>query len=233
MAFRDGMVTDILLVEDNAELANLIADFLKRDGYRTETKGSAEEALHFLESHRVKLILLDIMLPGMDGFGFCASVRKRSNVPIIIISARLEKEDKLNGFVQGADDYIEKPIDIDILSMKISALMRRNYDLKKENTLLLSGALSIDKEAKRVFLHEKELTMTGKEYELLLLLVENQGRTLSKEYLFNQIWGVDSFSENQTLTVHIKMLRDKIEESPDRPERIKTVWGVGYRYEEN
>ena len=233
MAFGDGMVTDILLVEDNAELANLIADFLKRDGYRTETKESAEEALHFLESHRVKLILLDIMLPGMDGFGFCAAVRKSSNVPIIIISARVEKEDKLNGFAQGADDYIEKPIDIDILSMKISALMRRNYDLKKENTLLLSGALSIDKEAKRVFLHEKELTMTGKEYELLLLLVENQGRTLSKEYLFNQIWGVDSFSENQTLTVHIKMLRDKIEESPGRPERIKTVWGVGYRYEEN
>lgn len=233
MAIGDGMVTDILLVEDNAELANLIADFLKRDGYRTETKESAEEALHFLESHRVKLILLDIMLPGMDGFGFCAAVRKNSNVPIIIISARVEKEDKLNGFAQGADDYIEKPIDIDILSMKISALMRRNYDLKKENTLLLSGALSIDKEAKRVFLHEKELTMTGKEYELLLLLVENQGRTLSKEYLFNQIWGVDSFSENQTLTVHIKMLRDKIEESPGRPERIKTVWGVGYRYEEN
>ena len=233
MAFRDGMVTDILLVEDNIELANLIADFLKRDGYRTETKESAEEALHFLESHRVKLILLDVMLPGMDGFGFCASVRKSSNVPIIIISARVEKEDKLNGFVQGADDYIEKPVDIDILSMKISALMRRNYDLKKENTLLLSGALSIDKEAKRVFLREKELTMTGKEYELLLLLVENQGRTLSKEYLFNQIWGVDSFSENQTLTVHIKMLRNKIEESPGRPERIKTVWGVGYRYEEN
>ena len=233
MAFGDGMVTDILLIEDHAELANLIADFLKRDGYRTETKESAEEALHFLESHRAKLILLDIMLPGMDGFGFCAAVRKSSNVPIIIISARVEKEDKLNGFAQGADDYIEKPVDIDILSMKISALMRRNYDLKKENTLLLSGALSIDKEAKRVFLHEKELPMPGKEYELLLLLVENQGRTLSKEYLFNQIWGVDSFSENQTLTVHIKMLRDKIEESPGRPERIKTVWGVGYRYEEN
>ena len=233
MAFGDGMVTDILLVEDNTELANLIADFLKREGCLIETKESAEEALYFLESHRVKLILLDVMLPGMDGFGFCANVRKSSNVPIIIISARVEKEDKLNGFAQGADDYIEKPVDIDILSMKISALMRRNYDLKKENTLLLSGALSIDKEARRVFLHEKELTMTGKEYELLLLLVENQGRTLSKEYLFNQIWGVDSFSENQTLTVHIKMLRDKIEESPGRPERIKTVWGVGYRYEEN
>lgn len=226
-------VTDILLIEDNVELVNLITVFLKRDGYRIETKESAEEALAFLESHSVKLILLDVMLPGMDGFGFCAIVRKSSNVPIIIISARVDKEDKMNGFAQGADDYIEKPVDIDILTMKISALMRRNYDLKKENALLLSGALSIDKEARRVFLHGKEVTMTGKEYELLLLLVENQGRTLSKEYLFNQIWGVDSFSENQTLTVHIKMLRDKIEESPGKPERIKTVWGVGYRYEEN
>lgn len=226
------MVTDILLVEDNRKLAELITVFLKRDGYLVETKESGEEALQFLDGHSVKMILLDVMLPGMDGFGFCAAVRQNSSVPIIMMSARVEKEDKMNGFRQGVDDYVEKPVDIDILSAKIGALMRRNYELKKENALLVSGGLSIDKDAKRVFLREKELTMTVKEYELLLLLVENQGRTLSKEYLFDQIWGAGSFSENQTLTVHIKMLRDKIEENPGRPERIKTVWGVGYRYEE-
>ncbi|MDE7342333.1 MAG: response regulator transcription factor [Lachnospiraceae bacterium] len=226
------MVTDILLVEDNRELAELITVFLKRDGYLVETKASGEEALAFLAGHSVKMILLDVMLPGMDGFGFCAAVRQSSGVPVIMMSARVEKEDKMNGFLQGADDYVEKPVDIDILSAKIGALMRRNYELKKENALLVSGDLSIDKDAKRVFLREKELTMTVKEYELLLLLVENQGRTLRKEYLFNQVWGEDSFSENQTLTVHIKMLRDKIEENPGKPERIKTVWGVGYRYEE-
>lgn len=227
------MVTDILLVEDNRELAELITAFLRREGYRSEILESGEEALRYIGSHKVGLILLDVMLPGMDGFGFCATVRKRSNVPIIIMSARAEKEDKMNGYAQGADDYVEKPVDIDILSAKIGALMRRNYDAGKENKLLLSGGITVDKDAKRVFLREKELTMTVKEYELLLLFIENQGRTLSKEYLFNQIWGADSFSENQTLTVHIKMLRDKIEEEPRKPQRIKTVWGVGYRYEEN
>lgn len=179
------------------------------------------------------MILLDVMLPGMDGFGFCAAVRRRSNVPILIMSAKADKEDKMNGFAQGADDYVEKPVDIDILRAKIGALMRRNYDLKQENTLIHSGAISIDKDARQAFFHEKELVLTGKEYELLLLLVENPGRTLSKEYLFHRIWGADSFSENQTLTVHIKTLRDKIEEEPRKPLRIRTVWGVGYRYEEN
>lgn len=232
MAFGNGMV-DILLVEDNKELAELIRAFLSRDGYAVEVKESGEAALLFLKDTRVKMILLDVMLPGMDGFGFCAAVRKVSNTPIMIISARVDKEDKMNGFAQGADDYVEKPVDIDILRAKIGALMRRNYDLKKENTLIHSGAISVDKDAKQVFFHGKELTLTVKEYELLLLLVENPGKTLSKEYLFDQVWGADSFSENQTLTVHIKMLRDKIEEEPKKPKRITTVWGVGYRYEEN
>lgn len=227
------MVTDILLIEDNEELAALIRTFLKRDGYSVKIRTSAEAAFDFLKENKVKLILLDIMLPEADGFGFCAGLRKESNVPVIIMSARVDKEDKMNGFALGADDYLEKPVDMDILLAKIAALMRRNYELKKDSAVLISGALSIDKDAKRVCLHEKELTLTVKEYELLLLLVKNPGRTLSKEYLFAQIWGIDSFSENQTLTVHVKMLRDKIEDDPGKPKRIKTVWGIGYRYEEN
>lgn len=227
------MMVDILLIEDNTELAELIGTFLERAGYTVSVQKSGEEAALFLEIHKAKMILLDIMLPGMDGFAFCASIRKKSNVPVMIMSARVDKEDKINGFAQGADDYIEKPVDIDILLAKIGALMKRNYDLKQENKLLHSGAVLIDKDAKQVFFHEKELFLTGKEYELLLLFVENPGKTLNKEYLFGQIWGADSFSENQTLTVHVKMLRDKIEEEPGKPKRIKTVWGVGYRYEEN
>lgn len=155
MAFGDGMVTDILLVEDNRELAELITVFLKRDGYLVETKASGEEALAFLAGHSVKMILLDVMLPGMDGFGFCAAIRQSSSVPVIMMSARVDKEDKMNGFLQGADDYVEKPVDIDILSAKIGALMRRNYTLKQENALLIAGGLSIDKDAKRVFCGEK------------------------------------------------------------------------------
>lgn len=226
------MVTDILLLEDNGELADLIGLFLKREGYSVKICESAEEAMDFLKDNRAKLILLDICLPGMDGFAFLAELRIASNTPVIIMSARVEKEDKMNGFAQGADDYVEKPVDMDILLARVGALMRRNYDLRQGNTLIHSGALSIDREARQVFFGGKELFLTGKEYELLLLLAQNPGKTLRKEYLFNRIWGAESFSENQTLTVHIKMLRDKIEEEPKKPKRIVTVWGVGYKYEE-
>lgn len=224
------MVADILLVEDHVELNALMGAFLERDGYEVKSVFSGEEALQFLKENKAKLMILDVMLPGADGFAVCASVRENSNIPVIFLSARVNKEDKMNGFLQGADDYIEKPVDMDILSAKVKALMYRNYSLKKENTVIYSGNLSIDKEAKQVFLNKQEIAVTVKEFELLLLLIENPGKTLSKEYLFNEIWGMDSFSENQTLTVHIKMLRDKIEENPKQPRRIQTVWGIGYKY---
>lgn len=225
-------MVDVLLVEDYEELNELIRLFLEREGYSVKGVFSGEEALAFLEENKAKLVILDVSLPQMDGFAVCAALREKSNIPVIFLSARVGKEDKINGFLQGADDYVDKPVDMDILCAKVTALMRRNYDLKQENTVVHSGAITIDKEAKQVFLDKKEIAVTVKEYELLLLLVENPGKTLNKEYLFNQIWGMDSFSENQTLTVHIKMLRDKIEENPKDPQRIKTVWGVGYKYEE-
>jgi len=225
-------MTDILLVEDHEELNELIQIFLKKDGYLTKGVFSGEEALEYLKKEKVKLVILDVSLPEMDGYAVCASIRENSNVPILFLSARVDKEDKMNGFLQGADDYVEKPVDMDLLCAKVKALMRRNYSLKQENTVIHSGALSIDKEAKQVFLNNREIALTVKEYELLVLLAENPGKTLNKQYLFNQIWGMDSFSENQTLTVHIKMLRDKIEEEPKKPKRIQTVWGIGYKYEE-
>ena len=225
-------MTDILLVEDHKELNELIRVFLRREGYSVKGVFSGEDALAYLIGNKAKLIVLDVSLPKMDGFAVCARIREKSNTPILFLSARVDKEDKMNGFIQGADDYVEKPVDMDILSAKIKALLRREYSLKRENTLIHSGGLSIDKEAQRVFLDHKQITLTVKEYELLLLFVENPGKTLRKEYLFDRIWGVDSFSENQTLTVHVKTLRDKIEEEPRKPRRIQTVWGVGYRYEE-
>lgn len=225
-------MTDILLVEDHEELNQLMRIFLEKDGYSVISALSGEDALACLVTETVKLIILDVALPGMDGFAVCADVRKRSNTPILFLSARVDKEDKMNGFLQGADDYVEKPVDMDLLSARVKALMRRSYDLKQQNTVIHSGAISIDKEARQAFLAGRELVLTGKEYELLVLLAENPGRTLKKEYLFAKIWGEDSFSEEQTLTVHVKMLRDKIEEDPRKPRRIVTVWGTGYRYEE-
>lgn len=225
-------MTDILLVEDQQELNILMCTFLERAGYQVKGVFSGEAALQFFMEEKAKLVILDVMLPEMDGFAVCSVIREQSSVPILFLSARVEKEAQMNGFMVGADDYVEKPVDMDILLAKVTALMKRNYDLKQKNILLHSGNISIDKEKRQVFLNQKEISLTIKEYELLLLLVENPGKTLHKDFLFDKIWGMDSFSENQTLTVHIKTLRDKIEEDSKHPKRILTVWGVGYKYEE-
>ena len=178
------------------------------------------------------MVLLDITLPGIDGFTVCKEVRKTGSVPILIISARIGKEDKLNGFRLGADDYIEKPVDPDLLIAKMDSLFARTYGVLTEKEILHSGNITIDKSARKVYKNEIPIELNVKEYELFLLLAQNPGKTLDKDFLFNRIWGADSFSENQTLTVHIKMLRNKIEDNPKKPVRIKTVWGVGYYYEE-
>lgn len=225
-------MADILLIEDNRELSELLTVFLEKDGYCVTVFNTGEEAAAYLEEEKVKLVLLDIMLPGMDGFAVCSAIRRISDVPVIILSARTDKEDKMNGFLLGADDYVEKPVDPDILRAKVGALMRRSYEWKQHSRMLYSGALSVDTDRYQAFLHKEQISLTQKEFELLLLFLKNPGKTLSKEFLFAKIWGMDSFSENQTLTVHIKTLRDKIEENPREPRRIRTVWGVGYQYEE-
>ncbi len=226
------MMIDILLVEDEEELAGLLRIYMEKAGYRVQWAMSGEEALDCLRKDSVRMLLLDIMLPGMDGFAVCREVRKTGSVLILIISARVGKEDQLNGFRLGADDYIEKPVDPDLLVAKISSLFARAYGASVEKDMLYSGSLTIDKSARRVYKNKIPIDLNVKEYELLLLLAENPGKTLDKDFLFNRIWGEDSFSENQTLTVHIKMLRNKIEEEPKKPTRIRTVWGVGYCYEE-
>lgn len=172
--------------------------------------------------------MLDIMLPNMDGFAVCKKIREQSNAPIIIVSAKVEKEDKLNGLILGADDYIEKPYDIDLLLAKISGIFKRRY----EQSIISLGSIKIDKVRRIAYKNDEEVKMTAKEFELLLILAENCGKTLSKDVLFNKVWGFDSFSEPQTLTVHIKWLREKLEEDVKNPHRILTVWGVGYRFEE-
>lgn len=218
---------DILVVEDNTEMATLLCDFLKAEGYSVQCCADGESALTTFESEGARLVILDIMLPGLDGFAVCRKIREKVNTPIIIVSAKTEKDDKLNGLILGADDYIEKPYDIDILLAKIKGIFTRRY----QTEVLSDGFLKIDKSKRIAFRRNMPLDLTQKEFDLLLLLVENTGKTLSKDYLFNQIWGFDSFSEPQTLTVHIKWLRQKIEANPKKPEHIVTVWGVGYRYE--
>lgn len=220
-------MTDILIVEDNKELTNLLCDFLRAENYIVSVAETGEKALSLYERYGAKLLILDIMLPGMDGFAVCKKIREESNTPILIVSAKTDKEDKLNGLVLGADDYIEKPYDIDIILAKIDGIFKRRYALDE----ITDGNLRINKASRTVYKNDTPLELTAKEYELLLLLLENRGKALSKEYLFHQIWGSDSFSEQQTLTVHIKWLRQKIEDDPKNPKKILTVWGVGYKYE--
>ena len=217
---------DILICEDNPDLSQLLCDFLRAEGYTVSCADSGEKALTLFEKYGARLLLLDIMLPGMDGFAVCERVRKQSDVPIFILSAKTEKNDKLNGLITGADDYLEKPYDIDLLIAKIAGLFRRRYSLDE----LKSGDMVLNRAEKSVTLKGNPLEMTAKEFDLLLLLTENTGKTLTKEYIFSYIWGSDSESEQQTLTVHIKRLREKIEPDPKKPTHIQTVWGVGYKY---
>ncbi len=219
-------MTDVLIVEDNKELADLLCDFLRAENYTVSVAATGEKALALYEKYGAKLVVLDIMLPGIDGFAVCRKIREDSNTPILVVSAKTEKEDKLNGLTLGADDYIEKPYDIDILLAKIDGIFKRRYAVDE----MIDGNLKINKESRTVYKNDNVIDMTSKEYDLLLHMLENKGKALSKEYLFNQVWGSDSFSEQQTLTVHIKWLREKIEENPKKPERIQTVWGVGYKF---
>jgi DNA-binding response OmpR family regulator len=220
-------MADIIVVEDDKEIGELLMDFLVAEGYDTYLAPTGEEALDVYEDEGAKLIILDIMLPGMDGLAVLSSIREMGNAPVIIVSAKNAKEDKLDGLNLGADDYVEKPYDIDILLAKIKGIFQRRYS--SDN--LIDGNITIDKTAHKIYLEGNEVGVTVKEYELLVYLMENKGKVIKKEDLFNAIWGFDSESEPQTLTVHIKFLREKFEEDPKNPKRILTVWGVGYRFE--
>lgn len=219
-------MTDILIVEDNRELAHLLCDFLREEHYTVSIADNGEKALTLYEKYGARLIILDILLPGIDGFAVCQKIREQENTPILIVSAKAEKSDKLQGLKLGADDYIEKPYDIDIMLEKIRGIFKRRYSLDE----IQDGDLRINKIHRTVYKKEQLLEMTAKEFDLLVMLMENKGRTLNKDYIFNRIWGSDSCSEPQTLTVHIKRLRQKIENDPKNPEKILTIWGTGYKY---
>ena len=218
---------DIIICEDNKEIGDLLSAFLKKENYTVAIAPTGERALELFEKYGAKLLVLDIMLPGIDGFSVCSKIRETSNTHIIIASARSDKDSKLEGLSLGADDYIEKPYDIDILLAKIRGIFKRKYAIEE----VIDGDLRLNTMKRTATLAGKPLVMTEKEFALLQMLIENKNTTLKKEYIFNKIWGSDSDSEIQTLTVHIKWLREKIEEDPKNPKHIITVWGTGYRYE--
>lgn len=224
---RRNFMLDILIVEDNKEIATILCDFLRKENYVVSIAESGEKAMKLFDAYGAKLVILDLMLEGMDGFAVCSKIRETSNAHILIASAKNGKEDKLKGLNLGADDYIEKPYDIDILLAKIKGIFKRKYAIEEmvEDNLILNTVTHTLK------VNGEQVDVTEKEFELLKLLIENKNITLKKEYVFNTVWGSDSDTELQTVTVHIKWLREKIEEDPKHPVHIKTEWGVGYRFE--
>ncbi|MCR5617311.1 MAG: response regulator transcription factor [Clostridiales bacterium] len=219
---------DIIIVEDNKEIGNLLCDFLRKENYTVSLAETGRKALDLYAKYGAKLMVLDIMLPGeIDGFTVCSRIREDSNTHILIASAKTDKESKLKGLDLGADDYIEKPYDIDILLAKIRGIFRRKFSQEE----ITEGDLRLNCATKTLTRGDGKIDVTTKEFDLLKLLIENKGVTLKKAYIFSTIWGSDSDSEMQTLTVHIKWLREKIEKDPKNPSHILTVWGVGYRFE--
>ena len=219
-------MTDILIVEDDKELADLLTDFLREEGYVVSSVNSGERAVHLFERYGARLVVLDINLPDMNGFAICSKLRENTDTPILIVSSRTGREDKLNGYELGADDYIEKPYDIDVLIAKIKGIFKRRY----QHDILSADGVTLNLADKTAVIDGKPVELPAKEFDLLALLIENQGKALKKSYLFGTVWGSDSDSELQTLHVHINRIRQKLGDDPKNAKRLLTIWGVGYKF---
>ncbi|ALX49182.1 response regulator transcription factor [Lentibacillus amyloliquefaciens] len=223
----------ILIIEDELSIAELERDYLEVNGFSSDIATTGEEGLQMAESNTYHLILLDLMLPGVDGFELCEQLRKTFDIPILMITARKEDIDKIRGFDRGADDYIVKPFNPNELVARVKAHLNRYERLvtrnSESNTIHVEG-LFIDRDSRRVFVNDVEKTFTVKEFDLLVFLATNPNKVFSKNHLFERIWGIDSMGDLTTVTVHIRKIREKIEPIPSNPKYIETIWGVGYRF---
>ena len=217
---------DILIIEDNEELGKLVSDFLKREELSTVLCSDAEKGLEMLEREQFRLVLLDVMLPGKNGFETCRIIRRDSSMPVLMMSARTDDGSKITGYDTGADDYIEKPFSIPVLTAKIKSLLRRT--VQPEQNTLSSHGITLNLSSRKVLIGGEDAGITGKSFDVLHALMKHEGEIMNKNRLFDEIWGSDCFSEPSTLNVHIRWLREKLEEDPKNPVLIRTVWRVGY-----
>lgn len=224
----------ILVVDDEKLLVKGIKYNLEQEGYQVITAFDGEEALRLAHDESVSLIMLDIMLPKMDGLTVCRNIRTFSNVPIIMLTAKNEDIDKILGLEYGADDYITKPFNIREVTSRIKAILRRVNQTPKENeSTYVAGDISLDYNFRRATVKDRVIELTGKEFELLELFVRNPGKVYTRENLLDIAWGFDYLGDVRTVDVHIRRLREKIEQKPAEPEYIKTKWGVGYYYKKD
>lgn len=225
----------ILIIEDEESIAELERDYLEINDFYVEIESRGDSGIKRALHGDYDLVILDVMLPGMNGFEVCRLLRAKKNIPVLLVSAKKEDIDKIRGLGLGADDYITKPFSPGELVARVKAHLSRYERLTesaepKRDDLKIRG-LVIDTYARRVYVNGKEVTLTAKEYALLLFLASNPDRVFSKDELFEKVWGLDSMGDLATLTVHIRKIREKIEADPANPQYIKTIWGVGYRFE--
>ncbi len=227
-------MSKILIIEDEVSIADLEKDYLELSGFEVETENEGDRGLERALSEKFDLFILDLMLPKTDGFEICKQIRAEKNTPIILVSAKKDDIDKIRGLGLGADDYITKPFSPSELVARVKAHMARYERLigssGKENEIIEIRDLKIDRTARRVYLGEEEKVFTTKEFDLLAFLMENTNKVYTKEELFREIWDMESIGDIATVTVHIKKIREKIEESTAKPQYIETIWGVGYRF---
>ncbi len=223
----------ILVVDDEKLMVKGIRFSLEQDGMEVDCAYDGKEALRLAKEQNYDLILLDVMLPQYDGFTLCQMIREFSDVPIIMLTAKGEDMDKILGLEYGADDYITKPFNILEVKARIKAIFRRADKAKKytsDRRLIQKGKMKIDGDSRRAFVDEKEVNLTAKEFDLLELLAKNPGKVYSREELLNIVWGYEYPGDARTVDVHIRRLREKIEESPSEPKYVCTKWGVGYYF---
>ena len=221
----------ILVVDDEKLIVKGIRFSLEQDGMEVDVAFDGEEALEYAKSNAYDLILLDVMLPKLNGFEVCQQIREFSNVPIIMLTAKSEDMDKILGLEYGADDYITKPFNILEVKARIKAIMRRTVskeEKEKKDTVIALKDLKLDRESRRVFIQEKEVNLTTKEFEVLELLLLNPGKVYSRDNLLKIIWGEEYPGDVRTVDVHIRRLREKIESNPSEPKYVQTKWGLGY-----
>ena len=225
----------VLIIEDELSIAELERDYLEINDFYVDIDVDGERGLKSALNKNYNLIILDVMLPKVDGFEICKQIRNVKDVPILMVSARKEDIDKIRGLGLGADDYITKPFSPGVLVARVKAHISRYERLRGENRdqndIIEIRGLSIYRTSRRVYVNGIEVILTAKEFDILTILAVNPNNVFSKENIFNKVWGIDSFGDVGTVTVHVRKFREKIEIDPSNPKYIETVWGVGYRFE--
>ena len=224
----------ILIIEDDADIAEIERDYLALSGYSVDIEGNGNGGLYAALNGKYDLILLDLMLPGMDGLEICRRIRDKTKVPILMVTAKITDVDKIRGLGLGADDYIEKPFSPSVLVARVKAhiaqFRRLSENENRQKTHLLTvGDITVNTATHRVYKREKEIELKNKEYELLVFFMTNNGMLFSREDLYVKIWGMEALGDNSTVAVHINRLREKLEDDPSAPKHITTVRGAGYR----